>query len=141
MAKKYFIKGTRGSIIVEFALVIPLFFLMTAATADFGLIMLRRNDINIVLTTGLHYTLLSKDTIAVEDAMRSATSISPLQVSAVSSCECANGIPSSCTNQCTDGSTPKQYFTLNANTLIHPIFTLFISDPYTISKSIVVRLR
>ncbi|MGN6670739.1 MAG: TadE/TadG family type IV pilus assembly protein [Candidatus Nucleicultricaceae bacterium] len=141
MKKQHFIKGTRGSIIVEFALVIPLFFLMLAAAADFGLVMLRRNDINIVLTTGLHYTLLSKDVVSVENAMQSATSISHLQVSAVSSCECANEISTSCTNQCTNGSTPKQYFTLSAETFIHPVFTIFISDPYTIKKSIVVRLR
>ncbi len=139
---RFFKRSTNGAAAVEFALILPILFSVVVGISDFGVVMMRKNDINIVINTGFHYALLKNDSASsIERAMTNATSINPLTVSATQMCLCPNNITVSCNNQCSDATPPARYYRLEAEAAINPIFTALLTNPYTIKAFAMVRVQ
>jgi Flp pilus assembly protein TadG len=139
---RFFTRSINGAAAVEFALILPILFSVVVGIADFGIVMMRKNDINIVINTGFHYALLkSDDASAIERAMTNAISLTPLIVSATQVCRCAEDMTASCNNQCSDMTSPAHYYRLEAETSVNPIFTVFLTNPYVIKTFAVVRVQ
>lgn len=51
---RFFKRSTNGAAAVEFALILPILFSVVVGISDFGVVMMRKNDINIVINTGFH---------------------------------------------------------------------------------------
>jgi Flp pilus assembly protein TadG len=65
---KQFWSNRRGVSAVEFALIAPIFVLLLGSTADIGLALMKRFDINSAISAGANFTLLRADDITPANA-------------------------------------------------------------------------
>ncbi len=129
MNLKYgFIRSSKGNAAIEFALVLPLVFLILSGVLNFGLILANQNQLNSVASAGMLYAFgVSSSPVAVQTAMQnSTTNLTPLTVTATQFCQCLNGTNLVCTNTCADGSTPGTYVTVTAQSQVIPLALAFV---------------
>lgn len=133
MKMKYnFIRNSIGNVAIEFALVLPIIFLILSGVINFGLIIANQNQLNDVASAGMLYAFgVSSTPSAVQTAMQNSTSISPLTVTATQFCQCLDGTNPGCANTCNDGSTPGTYVTVTAQSQVDLIALDFIlTNPF-----------
>ncbi len=107
--KNRFIKNSKGSVAIEFAITLPFLFLFLSGVMNFGLILGNISQLNAIASAGMFYAFANSSTpAAVVTAMQAATNLSPLTVTATQVCKCypssnnPSGIPTQgeCTAAC-----------------------------------------
>lgn len=134
MMKNKFMRGSKGNVAIEFAIIIPIVFLLLSGIINFGLILANKNQLNAVVSAGMLYALGNSSTPAsVKAAMdNSTTNFIPLTVSAIQFCQCSSGSNVSCSSTCADGTTPGTYVTVTASRPVTLMALDFvIANPFT----------
>jgi len=135
------LRKSNGNAAVEFALIMPILFLVLSGIFNFGLIIIQKNQLCSVLSAGLLYAVQGSSNLTnIQATMASATAMSPLTVTTTQFCGCADGSTVSCLSFCSGGVTPASYITLTASSQVTLYALDFIlTNPYPISDSITLR--
>jgi hypothetical protein len=137
-----FVTNPFGTAAVEFALVIPILFLVLSGLFNFGLVLVRMETLNTAINSGILYALThSSNMTTVSNKISSATNLSPLTVTANKFCACSDGSTISCTNTCTGGVQPSTYVQISASSSVSIVGPNFlIQNPFPISNTATVRV-
>lgn len=135
------IKNTKGTAAIEFALIVPMLFLVLSGIFNFGLILIKKNQLNSVINAGVLYSIRTpSNTSNIQNKMTSATSISPLTSSVTSYCACS-GTVASCSSVCGDGSAPSSFVTMTASSTVALYALDFVlTNPFPISTTATIRV-
>lgn len=136
----FFPHHEQGSSIVEFAVVVPILFLLVSGTLDFGTIIARQNELNNVVNVGLLYATADSNTSNIQGKMQAATTLTGMTSSVTSFCECTNGQRPGCSASCADSATPGVYLTLTAQMNVSLSGLMGLANPYPISAKAILRI-
>ena len=105
MNLKYgFMRNSKGNVAIEFALVLPFLLLILSGVFNFGLILENQNQLNAVASAGMLFAFgNSSSPVAVQTAMRNATNLTPLTVTAIQFCQCLDRSNPGCSKTCAGG--------------------------------------
>ncbi len=145
-----FLKNLHGNVAVEFALVLPVIFLLLSGVINFGLILGNQNQLNAITSAGVLYAFGNAGTAALVQTTMTNTitnpSVSPLTVTATKECICypTSGAPSglptaaACTASCTGTLGTYMYVTaISSVSLIALDFVL--TNPFPTTASAYIR--
>ena len=136
------IKNPSGNVAIEFAIILPIVFLMLSGVLNFGLILANQNQLNAVASVGMLYAFgNSSSPAAVKTAMQNATTnLTPLTVTATQFCQCSNGTNIACSKTCTGGVVPGTYVTVTANSQVNLIaLDYLLTNPFVTSVQGTIR--
>ena len=98
------IADNRGNIIIEFALALPVLFLLLAGMLDLGRFALEKSALLQGAREGAQYGAVnSSDTSGVQSTAVNATGLTGVTATSSVFCECVNGTAVSCSTTCTSG--------------------------------------
>lgn len=150
-----FLKQSRGNVAIEFALVLPVIFLLLSGIVNFGFILASKNKLNSVVNAGLLYAYAhptaTPATISTIMTASTTLTLSPAPTATVS-CKClatsvaAAGIPPYCVvpplTACSDGSTPGTYVTATAQTSVTLYALDFVlTNPFPLTSTGTIRIQ
>ena len=117
-----------GSVATEFALLAPMILLITAGTADFGMLATKSAALAGATRIGAEYArLYPADTAGIQNSMQNSTSFIPalsFPASFPYSCECDDRTPIACTESCATVGRPgpnRVFITINASQAFTPL--------------------
>jgi Flp pilus assembly protein TadG len=143
-SKCQFLKRSRGNVAIEFALVLPVLFLILSGVINFGLILANKNQLNGVVSAGMLFAFGNSSVpAAVKAAMdTSTTNLSPLTTTATTFCQCLDGTQPLCTATCTGGVTPPKYVTVTAQSNVS-LFALdfILTNPFVTNAQGTIRTQ
>ncbi len=126
----------RGAAAVEFALMMPVILLALAGVTDFGRLVFDKMELVSAVRSGAQYALAyDNDTTAVRQAVVDATNLglALTDVTATQSCECPDGSPVICGEDCDPVTDVNRYFmTITAQQSFSPLFVPFSMIEYTV---------
>jgi len=137
-----FMQISKGNVAIEFAIILPMIFLLFSGVINLGLILINQNQLNAVVSAGMLYAFGNSSVpAAVQTAMQnSTTSINPLTVTATQFCQCSTGPNVACTSTCSDGSAPGTYVTVTAQSQVDLIaLDLILTNPFITSVQGTIR--
>lgn len=137
-----FIRKCQGTAAVEFALIMPMLFLVLSGIFNFGLILIKKDALNSVINAGLLYSIRQSSNMSnIQAKMSASTSLTPLTVSATQSCQCSDGSAISCASLCTGGVQPSTFVTLTASSTVALYALDFVlTNPYPITETATIRV-
>ena len=104
--------NNRGNIIIEFALALPVLFLLLAGLLDLGRFALQKSALLQGAREGAQYGMVnSSDTTGVNSTAVNATGLTGVTATNSVFCECVNGTSVSCSTTCASGNL-KTYITV-----------------------------
>ena len=141
------LKKSQGNAAIEFALLLPVLFLLVSGVINFGLILVNQNQLNGVVSSGMLYAFgVSSVPAAVQTAMTNSTTNlgplaqSPLTVTATTFCQCIDGSKPLCTSTCPGGVTPPKYVTVTAQSQVSLVALDFVlTNPFVTNASGTIR--
>ncbi|HZP99684.1 MAG TPA: TadE/TadG family type IV pilus assembly protein [Reyranella sp.] len=102
----------RGNVIIEFALALPILFLLLSGMIDLGRFALQKSALLQGAREGAQYGMVnSSDTSGINSTAVNATGLTGVTASNSVFCECVNGTTVSCSTTCST-STLKKYVTV-----------------------------
>src|SRR5258708_27198365 len=108
------VAGTSGTVMIEFALALPVLALLLVGLADLGSFSLQKSAMLQGAQAGAQYGIIDYSTPAsINSTAQSATGLSGVTATNTVFCECVAGTAVSCTTTCSSGQTLKRYVTVN----------------------------
>ncbi|TMJ26177.1 MAG: hypothetical protein E6G95_14275 [Alphaproteobacteria bacterium] len=105
----------RGNLMLEFALALPILFLLLVGLLDLGRFGLQKSAMLQGAREGAQYGIVAPDETAnIQTTAQNATGMTGVNATASTFCECVSGTAVSCTSTCTGGATLKKYVTVTA---------------------------
>ncbi|UYN93295.1 MAG: pilus assembly protein [Enhydrobacter sp.] len=109
-------RDDRGNIIVEFALMLPILFLLLVGLLDLGRYGLQKSAMLHGAREGAQYGIVAPDdTTNVNVTAVNATALAGVSATSSVFCECVAGTAVSCSTNCGAGVTRKRYITVTTN--------------------------
>lgn len=103
----------RGNIIIEFALALPVLFLLLAGLLDLGRFALQKSALLQGAREGAQYGMVnSSDSTGINSTAVNATGLTGVTATNSVFCECVNGTTVSCSTTCSAGVNLKTYVTV-----------------------------
>jgi len=103
----------RGNVIIEFALALPILFLLLAGMLDLGRFALQKSAMLQGAREGAQYGMVnSGDSTGINSTAVNATGLTGVTATNSLFCECVNGTSVSCTATCNSGVNLKTYVTV-----------------------------
>ena len=103
----------RGNLILEFALAMPILFLLLVGLLDLGRYSLQKSALLQGAREGAQYGIISPtDSANIDATARNATGVTGATASNNVFCECVSGTTVLCTTTCSGGATLKKYVTV-----------------------------
>ena len=103
----------RGNVMIEFALALPVMFLLMAGLLDLGRFSMQKSAMLQGAREGAQYgILLSSDSANINTTAQNATGLTGVTATNSVFCECVAGTTVACTATCTGGATLKTYLTV-----------------------------
>ncbi len=100
----------RGNIIIEFALALPVLFLLLAGMLDLGRFALQKSALLQGAREGAQYGMVnSSDSSGINSTAVNATGLTGVTATNSVFCECVNGTAVSCSTTCSSGVNLKTY--------------------------------
>jgi Flp pilus assembly protein TadG len=100
---------------LEFALALPILFLLLVGLLDLGRFGLQKSAMLQGAREGAQYGIVAPDETAnIQTTAQNATGMTGVNATASTFCECVSGTAVSCTSTCTGGATLKKYVTVTA---------------------------
>lgn len=116
----------KGNIIIEFALALPVLFLLLAGMFDLGQFGLQKSALLQGAREGAQYGMVnSSDSTGINTTAVNATGLTGVTATNSVFCECVNGTSVSCTTTCSSGVNLKTYVTVTTT----KSFTSILSSP------------
>ncbi len=104
----------RGNVMIEFALALPVLFLLMAGLLDLGRYSLQKSATLNGARQGAQYGVLaSSDSTNINTTAQNATGLAGVTATNTVFCECVAGTTVSCATVCGGGQTLKKYITVN----------------------------
>jgi Flp pilus assembly protein TadG len=108
--------GCRGNIMVEFALVMPVLFLLLVGMFDLGRFAIEKSAMLQGARAGGQYAIVAySESSNINATAQTATGLSGVTATNTVFCECVSGMAVSCTTTCGSGQTLKRYVTVTTN--------------------------
>jgi Flp pilus assembly protein TadG len=108
-----FAAGDDGNVMIEFALALPIIFLLMAGLLDLGRFSLQKSALLQGAREGAQYGILAPtDTTNINTTAQNATSLTGVTATNSVFCECVAGTTVSCSATCTGSQTLKKYITV-----------------------------
>lgn len=106
----------RGNIMIEFALVMPVLFLLLIGMLDLGRFGLQKSAMLQGAAAGGQYALVAyTESSNINATAQTATGLSGVTATNMVFCECVSGTAVSCSTTCGSGQTLKRYITVTTN--------------------------
>ena len=138
-----FWKNKKGAAAIEFAITVPVLFVLVVCVINMGFILTKENELNSAVNAGFLDAVENADNTAeVSASVSAATVLSPLTSTVTSFCSCADAVILACNTLCADGTAPGTYIKIVASsevTLYAP--ALFLTNPFPISATGIVRVK
>jgi Flp pilus assembly protein TadG len=100
---------------LEFALALPILFLLLIGLLDLGRFGLQKSAMLQGAREGAQYGIVApNDTANIQTTAQNATGLTGVTATASTFCECVSGTTVSCASTCTGGATLKKYVTVTA---------------------------
>lgn len=107
-------RDARGNVIIEFAIGLPVLFIVLVAMFDLGSYGLQKSAMLQGAREGAQYGILaSTDSANINTTAQNATGLTGVTATNSVFCECVAGTTVACTTTCTAGQTLKKYITVN----------------------------
>ena len=145
--------GVRGVAAIEFAVIASVLVVMAIGTVDFGMGFYRKMQVQNAAQAGAQFAMLHEfndsNLPKIENAVRSATSFSGIQLTAAplrfNGCPSGSGVTSpDLDSKCSDGTTAGTYVTVSAQGVyktILPFPLLGVPDSFTFTAKSTVRIQ
>jgi len=125
--RRLFGLGCRGNIMIEFALVMPVLFLLLVGMLDLGRFAIEKSAMLQGARAGGQYAIVAySESSNINTTAQVATGLSGVTATNTVFCECVSGTTVLCTATCGTGQTLKRYVTVTTNksfTSILPLAT------------------
>lgn len=138
----------RGASAVEFALLAPFLVAILIPTADLGMGLYSKMQVQDAAQAGAQYAVFHGwNSAAIQNAVTSATSLSSISASPAptQSCGCASGtsiMPAACGTTCPDGQSAGTYVTVAAQAQYQPLIPYpALGTSVTLSAQSMVRIQ
>jgi len=122
----------RGNLMIEFALALPILFLLLVGLLDLGRFSLQKSAMLQGAREGAQYGIRAPDeTATINTTAQDATGLTGVTATNTVFCECSSaaGTTVLCTSTCTSGATLKKYITVSAtasfSSIMGPASTAF----------------
>lgn len=104
----------RGNIVIEFALALPILFILFAGLLDLGNYGLQKTAMLQGAREGVQYGMIAPgDSGNINTTAQNATGLTGVTATNSVFCECAQGAATACNTTCSGGATLKKYITVN----------------------------
>lgn len=111
-----FPRDRAGNVIIEFALGLPILFLLMVGLLDLGNYGLQKSALLQGAREGVHYGIVSSsDSANINTTAQNATGLTGVTATNTVFCECVSGTTVSCSTTCGSGNTLKQYLTVTTS--------------------------
>jgi Flp pilus assembly protein TadG len=118
-----------GNIMLEFALALPIFALLTVGLLDLGSYSLQKSAMLQGARAGAQYGILDySDAAKVNTTAQNASGLSGVTANTTWFCECVSGTAVACTTTCSGGATIKRYVTVNMSKSFDSVLTTATLD-------------
>ena len=105
--------GDRGNVMIEFALALPVIFLLMAGLLDLGRFSMQKSAMLQGAREGAQYGILvPTDSANINTTAQDATNLTGVTATNTVFCECVAGTTVGCGTTCTGGATLKKYITV-----------------------------
>jgi Flp pilus assembly protein TadG len=106
----------RGNLMIEFALAMPILFLLLVGLLDLGRYSMQKSAMLQGAREGAQYGITaSDDTSGINATAQSATGVSGATATSSKFCECVSGTTVSCAATCTGGATLKTFIAVTTS--------------------------
>lgn len=106
----------RGNLMIEFALTLPILFLMLTGLLDLGRFSLQKSAMLQGAREGAQYGILAPaDSSNINTTAQNATGLTGVTATNTLFCECTSGTTVACNTTCSGGSTLKKYITVSTS--------------------------
>jgi Flp pilus assembly protein TadG len=111
-----------GNIIIEFALALPIIFLLLAGMLDLGRYGLQKSAMLQGAREGAQYGVIAyTDSTNINTTAQNATGLTGVTATNSVFCECVSGTTISCTSTCSGGTSPRRYITVTTSRTFTPM--------------------
>ena len=120
-----FCSSSAGVAATEFALVSPVFVVLTLGVIDVGTAVFERFELKTAARVGAEYALNNlTDTAGIEDAVVRATNheSQSITVTTFTFCGCEFEVNIACTETCENGDAPRKFVTVRVTDFYNPVF-------------------
>ena len=150
-----FLKQSRGNVAIEFALVLPIIFLLLSGIINFGFLLTYKNQLNSVVNAGLLYAYANPNappaTITTIMTASTTLTLSPAPTATIT-CKCLTTSVAAAVSTpycavppltaCSDGSTPGTYVTATAQTSVNLYALDFVlTNPFPLTSTGTIRVQ
>lgn len=139
----------RGNIMLEFALALPVLFILLAGLLDLGMYAMQKSALLQGAREGAQYAMMSySDSANINTTAQNGTGLTGVTATNSVFCECVAGTTVSCGSTCASG-TFKRYITVNTNKSFTSVLSQAINfgsfgsftPPTAVSASVTVRVQ
>ena len=111
-----------GNILIEFALALPIIFLLLAGMLDLGRYGLQKSAMLQGAREGAQYGIIAyTDSANINTTAQNATGLTGVTATNSVFCECVSGTAVSCTSTCSGGGSPRRYITVTTTKTFTPM--------------------
>lgn len=115
----------RGNILIEFALVLPVLFILLVGLLDLGRFGLQKSAMLQGARAGGQYALVAhSESSNINTTAQNATGLTGVTATNTVFCECVSGTAVSCSTTCGSGQTLKRYVTVTTNKTFSSVLSL-----------------
>ncbi len=106
----------RGNFMIEFALALPILFMLLVGLVDLGRYSLQKSAMLQGAREGAQYGVIAPTESAnINTTAQNSTGMTGVTATNTVFCECVSGTSVSCTSTCTGGTSPKKYVTVSTS--------------------------
>jgi Flp pilus assembly protein TadG len=107
---KTFGADCRGNLMIEFALALPILFMLLVGLVDLGRFSLQKSAMLQGAREGAQYGIIaSTESANINTTAQNATGLTGITATNTVFCECVSGTSVLCTSTCTGGTSPRKY--------------------------------
>ena len=111
-----------GNILIEFALALPIIFLLLAGMLDLGRYGLQKSAMLQGAREGAQYGVIAySDSANINTTAQNATGLTGVTATNSVFCECVSGTTVACTSTCSGGTSPRRYITVTTTRTFTPM--------------------
>lgn len=134
------LKNNGGATAIEFAIIVPVLFLIFSGVVNVAFIVVQKHKLAGVISVGALYGVTQSNVATIENAMTNATNLTPLTFASSVFCGCNDGSTVGCSTKCSGNVTPGNYLKITASTTASLLaLDFFLTNPYLLNATFTIR--